>query len=250
MPPAEEQSRKKLRLVEPRHELKGNAPRGFERLVRACTAADGGHKAALFAATTLTRRALQQCLPPSLAGAYLSELETVVQWARSGGNLKAVNAARSRTFESLPEAQAKTLTALGRLLALEGAQRATPLDEHADRVMHRYVARSVYHAVACVLLCCDGVLDPRKLVDVPGDVAGSIAYRNVALGPARSDTLRQRAIDSAAWESAELAMGEGHEQSALTLQLFHEYLGVHWKNHVDAQRVYLEQFLDWAFASK
>jgi hypothetical protein len=71
--------------------------------------------------------------------------------------------------------------------------------------------------------------------------------RNVALGACRDANLRLAAREQAAWEHEALRSSAIHSKPALELQLIHEYLGIHWKNHVDAHRVYAEQFLHWVF---
>jgi hypothetical protein len=268
-----EQSRKKLRLVEPRHELSGKFPRGFERAARSCAAGDALHRALLFGALTLTRRALSQCLPPSVAAVAKDHAAGVEAWAQHSATLKQVQQRRAQLFEQVPELEARTLQAVRRsrpeatakapgtslahgsaphnVGSADGAATsrttASPFDEHADNVVERYVALSVHHALAALLLCCDAVTEPALVLDVPGEVAGALAYRNVGLGPARQSELRTSALQHAQWEASRIATCASHGEAALTLQLFHEYLGVHWKNHVDAQRLYLEQFLAWVF---
>lgn len=241
----EEQSKKKLRLVEPRHELSGKVARSFERHARACKPGDAAHRGVLFTATTLTRRGLAECLPPSVLEVARQRLARVDGWARGEVSLKQLQATRSETFESLVDCQRKTLSALRAMPSPHAAGRSA-LDEHADRVVERYIALAVRHSLAAILLCCDAVIEPLQVLEVPGEVAGAIAYRNVGLGAARSAQLRASAAENAAWEAREIAASAEHGEVGLTLQLLHEYLGVHWKNHVDAQRLYLEQFLEWA----
>jgi hypothetical protein len=157
--------------------------------------------------------------------------------------LTQVKAARRQAFEAAGAFELRTLEVLKRAL-----QPATdePFDEHADRVCLRYVGLAVHHAVTAIVHCCDGVLDPLVLLEVPKEVAAAIAYRNVALGAARSAQVRSDARANAEWESERVYAVASHDPRALAVQLLHEYLGVHWKNHVDAQRIYLEQFLEWA----
>ena len=81
---------------------------------------------------------------------------------------------------------------------------------------------------------------------MPKQAAAAIAYRNVALGPARGEQLQADALENAHWQHDYLGGSARHDATSLAVQLFHEYLGVHWKNHVDAQRLYIEQFLGWA----
>jgi hypothetical protein len=184
-------------------------------------------------------------LPPSVAAIARERLATVASWAHGTSTLRQVQAARSEIFEALPDFQQRTLTAI-RAADAGSAEAPSVLDEHADRVVQRYVSLSVQHAVTALLLCCDAVVDPLKLLEVPGEVSAGMAYRNVGLGPAKDSALRHHALHTASWETRQIVGSAAHGEAALTLQLFHEYMGVHWKNHVDAQRLYLEQFLQWA----
>lgn len=239
---SEEVSRRRLRLVEPRHELSGKLPRSFEGCVRGASATDPNHRGALFASTTLARRALRQCLAPSVAKEALVLCQIAERWAGSNASLKQVKQARSECFGRSGEFESRTLAVLEpRLDSGESA-----FDAHANRVVRRYLGLSVVHAVSSLLLCCDGVLDPLLLLEVPKEVAAAIAYRNVALGPARSAELRDAAWTTAQWEVRQVRASASHDVGAIAMQLLHEYLGVHWKNHVDAQRLYLEHFLEWA----
>ena len=40
----------------------------------------------------------------------------------------------------------------------------------------------------------------------------------------------------------------GLQEFVLALQIFHEYLGVRWKVLHDAERAYLDEFVNWALA--
>jgi hypothetical protein len=108
----------------------------------------------------------------------------------------------------------------------------------------------VVHAVGAALHCLDGVVEPLELLHVPKEIAAALAYRNVALGPARSRELLENAVEMAHWESTQLSTLPSHGRQQLLIQLYHEYLGVHWKNQVDAHRLHLEQFLTWACSGR
>src|SRR5690606_16472722 len=73
----------RLRLIEPRDELSGKFPQGFEKAVRSCTTADRTHRAVIFALATLSRHAVQKCVPPSATATPLTALATASTWARS-----------------------------------------------------------------------------------------------------------------------------------------------------------------------
>jgi hypothetical protein len=172
-------------------------------------------------------------------------LDQVDDWARDQLALKTLRAERARLFEQRPEFE-QTTTRLIRSLAAE-----EPHDDfalHAAGVVERYVALAVHHALSAALLCCDAATEPAVALELPAEVAAALAYRNTGLGPARSEELRRAALHNAHWEATTLSASSKHGEAALLLQLWHEYLGVHWKNHVDAQRLYLEQFLEWAFS--
>lgn len=237
-------SKRRLHLVEPRHELSGKFPRSFERLARSAMTGDATHRGLLFATATLSRRAISQCLPPSAAKDALALGATAEAWARSAASLKQVKQARSEAYARCGELESRTLAVLEDRLDVGD----TAFDAHANRVVRRYLGLSVVHALSSVLLCCDGVLDPSLLLEVPKEVSAAIAYRNVALGPSRSSELRQAAWSTAEWEVQQVRASASHDVKAIAVQLLHEYLGVHWKNHVDAQRMYLEHFLEWATA--
>src|SRR5690606_23970223 len=96
------------------------------------------------------------------------------------------------------------------------------------------------------LHCLDAVVEPLELLSVVKEASAALAYRNVGLGPARTQQLVEDAHHTARWEVDHCVAVDSPAVEQLTLQLVHEYLGVHWKNHVDAQRLYLEQFLSWA----
>lgn len=233
--------RKRLTLVDPQLELSGKFPRGFERTVKLAQVGDARHRGLLFCALTIARRSVAECLPPSSAGRCFEAWRVADDWARGLADLRAVRQARAESFTQLPELRDHTLDVVRRWLSAP----SDAFTVHRNAVIERYVALSVHHATGALLECFDGVTDPTRLLEVPKQAAAALAYRNVALGPARNEQLLGAALENAAWQADFLA-SPAHDAAALAVQLFHEYLGVHWKNHVDAQRLYLEQFLAWA----
>ncbi len=195
-------------------------------------------------ATSIARRALSQALPPSERRNAVAYHGLSEEWAQRSADYPAVKRARGALFNAAQDFERQTVS----LLSAHLPDAADAFDEHANRVVLRYIGLSVHHAINAALCCLDGVLEPTALLEVPKETAAAIAYRNVALGPARTQELRNRARQHAEWEKRRIVSVGSHDEAAIAVQLFHEYLGVHWKNHADAQRVYLEQFIQWATA--
>lgn len=235
---------KKLPLVEPRHELSGKFPPRFEQAVRSATTGDDKHRGLLFSSVTIARWALRQCMPPSAAEQAVARLDQARRWAARDTSLRELKVARAALFEGIPNYQRATLNVLG-VAQLASSE---PLEQHVAGVVRRYVGLAVAHSVGSALHCLDGIVDPLELLGVVKEASAALAYRNVGLGPARTQELLENAKHAARWEVESSAAVDSHSSEQLTLQLVHEYLGVHWKNHVDAQRLYLEQFLSWACA--
>ncbi len=237
--------KKKLPLVEPRHELSGKFPRRFESLARSATTGSAAHRGLMHTATSLSRWALCQALPPSERRRALLHNQSAERWARDEAEYALVKTARAKLFDEAREYE----TCTAALLSEHLPHAADAFDAHADRVVLRYVGLAVHHAVNAALSCLDGVLEPSTLLEVPKEAAAALAYRNVALGPARSAELRGQARAHAEWELRRVAAVAAHDEASIAVQLYHEYLGVHWKNHVDAQRLHLEQFIEWAMGA-
>lgn len=163
--------------------------------------------------------------------------------------MRELRAARSRVFEQARDFQRQTLDAVQQALQLTPQRSSTELDSHADSAVLRYTELGAHYAIVATLDALDVALTPRQALHLSKDAAAAIAYRNVGLGPARDPALRQAATEQAQWEHRQLNVAAAHPVGATAVQLFHEYLGVHWKNHVDAQRVHIEQFVAWAFGS-
>lgn len=236
-------SKLRLPLVLPGHELSGAHPRGFERAARTCQVGDAAHRALLFSAETIAARCLDACLPPSPRGPVRERLALVRGWATGECKLKEIQRARADTFDQAAQIESATLAALAG--ALESEQ-SDPLDRQGALTVTRYVARGVHHAVGSVLFVLDAVTEPTRVLRIAEEAAGAMAFVRVALGGARSGELRAAAREQAAWEAQRLASNT-QPAVALSLQLYHEYIGALWKDHADAQRAYFEGFLEWVF---
>lgn len=242
---------RRLPLVAPEAQLSGQFPRGFERAAKGCKAGTSTHHAVLFAALTLAERGIRECLPPKERAPYLAACKTAWEWAQGSTLYSAVRDVRAYCFEHAKESEKQTLTVL--TAALEHFDQRDPqprseLGLHARSVTFRYAGLAVHHAIGAVLLALDACKEPRDALLLCGEVAGAIAYQKVALGPCRSAELQRSALTQAQWEAQRVqGSSQAHSENALAVQLFHEYLGVHWKNYTDAQRLYLEDFLGWAF---
>jgi hypothetical protein len=94
------------------------------------------------------------------------------------------------------------------------------------------------------------VSDATSALRVLQDIEGARAYQATGLGSARHTAFRKAAWDQAAWE-AERAAGEAPEQQlSLGVQVFHEFLGGRWRAHADAERLKMNEFVDWALGGK
>lgn len=243
------ESKRKLRLLEPGHELPGKLPPGFERIAIGVQVGQVEHVALVHACAAIARWALRQCLAPGPRAPLQEALEQAELHCQGALGLRQLRATRARVFEAARALQQQTLEAVERALRLNPRPGSGPLDSHADSVVLRYAELSAHYAIVASLDALDAALAPRQALDVPKDAAAAIAYRNVGLGPARDPALRRAASEQADWEHRQLNVAGAHALESTALQLFHEYLGVHWKNHVDAQRVYMAEFIAWAFPS-
>jgi hypothetical protein len=231
-----------LPLVAPSEELSGLAPAILERTAARCRLGDATHRGLIHLGVTVSRHALVQCLPPSARRIGEEALAAAEAWM-SGRDESAVKKQRSLVFESLGAVEKLTAEAVKGAL---GSAAITAFDAHADRVVLRYARLGAYYAQSTVVLTLDAVERPREIVRVPSQAAGALAYRNTALGPARSRDLRDKAREQAEWEAER---DDAHDATAMSVQLFHEYVGATWKDLSDAQRLYHEDFVTWALAS-
>lgn len=238
--------KRRLKLVGARDELSGKFPRGFEAAVRGCQVGDRTHRAVVLACGSLAAEVVRRCQPPSTTVLPLKAVSQAASWAKQSGDLNAVRQARHAVFEALTPSVEATSRALGQNLEAI-AMAVGDIDGHVERLIARYVGLAVHYSLATVTATCDVLTDPLQALEVTRCFAAAMAYRNVGLGPCRDRTLHQSARDQARWEHQTLPTSAVHSQQSLELQLLHEYLGIHWKNNVDAHRLYAEQFLQWVF---
>ena len=237
-----------LRVVDPQDRLEGVAPVLMERAAKTCTAGDRAHRALLFACSTLTRYGMAACVPPSAHASMLAALDIADAWAAEPSDPRPVRKARSEAFAAVVAVERRTADALRASLATLVHKPHTLIDAHADAVVVRYAVLAANYACGAALLTLDAVEAPRFAARVPQQVAGAIAYRSAGLGSGRSGELRAAACEQAEWERDRQGAPEGHGGGALAVQLFHEFLGASWKDHSDAQRAYLGDFVEWALA--
>jgi hypothetical protein len=239
-------SKRRLKIVGPRDELSGKFPRGFEASVRSCQTGDRTHRAVVLACGTLASEIVRRCQPPSLAALPLRAIGETVKWVKGQSDLAAVRQVRQSVFDALGDTIVGTTRTLGQNLE-SMAISVGDLDGHIERLVARYVGLAVHYSLATVTATCDTLTDPLQALEVARCFSAAMAYRNVGLGPCRDDTLHQAAREQSRWEHENLPTSTVHSAQSLELQLIHEYIGVHWKNNVDAHRLYAEQFLGWAF---
>ena len=237
-----------LPLVLPSDQLRGTSPPAFERAAARSAAGDAVHRGVVRVASTIALHAVQRAAPPSARAAVVAALDVTEAWTRGDTDSQAVKRARSELFAALPLIERVTLDAVRKLLELAptpAADRA-PIDPHADEVVLRYAGLGAHYAASAALLTLDAVTSPKEATNVLAQAAGALAYQHVGLGAARSSELRGRVCEHASWEAEREGAPAGHSAGALALQLFHEWLGAHWKDVSDAERAYLFDFVNWA----
>lgn len=232
-----------LPLVAPSEELSGLAPAILERTAARCRVGDATHRGLLHLSICISRRAISQCLPPSARRIGEEALVAAEAWTTNNGDATLVKKHRSLAFEAIGAVERQTSDAVK--AALDSSP-ITAFDAHADRVVLRYARLGAYYAASTVVLTLDAIDSPREMVRVSSQAAGALAYRNTALGPARSRDLRDKAREQSEWEAER---DDSHDASSMAVQLFHEYVGATWKDLSDAQRLYHEDFVTWALAS-
>jgi hypothetical protein len=239
--------KRRLTLVGPGDALTGMAPTGFERASKTCRPGDPMHQGLVRIAASLARHALRRTVAPSARGSLVAGLDALEPWARGELDVRQLGKLRSDCFQAVPAIERATLEAMRQSLATSHPRSDTVLDEHAERVVWRYIRLAVRLAADAAVLTLDGVASAPILASVVQQVAAARAYQAVGLGAARQAELRERAVEQAAFEVRGLGV-EAHSEAALALQVWHEYLGVRWKVLHDAERAYIDRFVDWAFS--
>ena len=205
------------------------------------------HQGLVRIAASLARHGLRRTVAPSARAPLVAGLDALDSWARGRLDGRQLGKLRSDCFQAIPAVERATLEAMRQSLAVELPRARTLLDEHADRVVWRYVRLAVRLAADAVILTLDGMASAPTLASVVQQVAAARAYQGVGLGAARQTELRERAVEQAAFEVRGLEV-DAHSEAALALQVWHEYMGVRWKVLHDAERAYVDQFVGWALS--
>jgi hypothetical protein len=237
-----------LRIVDPAAELTGVAPAIMERSAKLASVGDRSHRALIFLCATLARYGVRACLPRGACEPVLAGLVVAEAWARDEVDALPVRKARSDAFNAVMAAERRTVEAVRASLTVLNRKKKTQIDAHADVVVLRYAGLAANFACGAALLTMDAVDTPSKASNVAQQVAGALAYQAAGLGPARSSEFRASACEQAEWESEREGAPEGHSAGALGVMLLHEFLGAYWKQYSDAQRVYFDEFIEWALA--
>ena len=239
--------KRRLTVVGPDDALTGVAPARFERASKTCRPGDPLHRGLVRIAAIVARHGLRRAVAPSARGPLVKALDALEPWARGELEARQLGRLRGDCFQTLQDIERATLDAMRHSLHIMHAPKQTLLDEHADRAVWRYVRLSVRLAAEAVILTLDGVASPPVLASVIQQAAAARAYQAVGLGAARQAELRERAVDQAIFEVRDLGT-EAHSEAALALQVWHEFLGVRWKVLHDAERAYIDQFVEWALS--
>ena len=237
--------KRRLALVGAADELLGIAPPALERAARSCAVGDRTHRGLLFLCATLARRAVTLCLPPKARGELLRGLDAVDGWARDTQSASVVRTLRGECFGAAPVIERQTVEVVEAATAQLPPQRKTGLDAHAAHVVRRHVALSAHYTVSAVVLCLDAVERPAACAEVPQQSVGARAYQTSGLGAARFGEFRAKAWEQAEWEAAREGATADHSVEALALQVFHEFLGVRWKNQADLESLAQRDFIQW-----
>lgn len=239
-------TRHRLKLVRAEDTLTGSAPFPFERAARRCSVGDANHAGLLRVATMVARHGLRRIVAPSARAQLIEALGAAEAWAGGHGELKRIRQQRAECFGQSRATEETTLKAMRASLP-HPAESKSQLFSHAESVLWRYLRLAVRLSVDSVVLTLDAVAEPAKLAEVVQQVAGALAYQATALGAVRRAELMTSAEAQADFEVNELG-GSQHDERALALLVYHEYLGVRWKVLHDAERAYIEQFVEWATA--
>lgn len=230
--------------------LVGTAPNasfnGPEVMVRACQGCGRGdrtHRGLVFLTVHFATLGVRSCLAPSGREPALNALLRAESWAHAQDSATGLTPIRAQTYSALNVMVQKTWDAVKPSLH-RPVSRGTPLDVHADHVVRRYVGLAATYAVGACLTILDGVHTPALLVQAPEQVAGALAYQRVGLGVCRSEELRRRALEAATWEAEHSVTPS--QDGALSVQLFHEYLGSAFNDIKTAISIQFGDFIHWA----
>lgn len=234
-----------LFIVDSKDELTGGAPPALEVRARTCLSGDEVHHGLIHLGVALTEHGLRRVIAPGARPVLLDGIAAARGWALGSVDLGAVTRQRRACFGELASVAEKTWHAVSLATGGRPVGPKTALDGHADAVLRRYTLLSAHYAASAVVLLLDGVSEPPRLAELVEQVAGARAYQGAGLGAARHPEFRSRAIDQAQWEDRTLSPS-GHSEALLAMQSFHEFLGARWKTLYDAERTYIEEFVNWA----
>lgn len=240
-------SRRRLAIIEQKHELRGQVPAAFEKLARTAETGSPAHLGLLRVSVALAQRALTSSLPPSARLELSAAHDALRSYTTKNGSVEQVLEQRKLCFSAVPLVEDLAVKAISEAELHLPKTEATPLDEHARHVVERYSRNAAHFAVSALIHALDGVSDPAALLLVPRDVEGARAYLTAGLGAARHQAFRKAAYDQAEWEASRLGGGEV-EVRHLAVQIFHEYLGGRYRVHADAERLLIEDFIAWALS--
>ncbi|MEB2310701.1 MAG: hypothetical protein OZ921_00010 [Sorangiineae bacterium] len=235
-----------LRVVRAADQFTGAALPAFERAGKLARPGDATHRGLLMIAVTLARFAVRACSPPGSNALLLEGLDLTEGWAERGNDPERLARLRNDAFNSVVAVERKTVEAVASATKQLARGAPTLLDEHADLVVCRYAGLAANYAAGAALLTMDAVREPERVIGVPQQISGALAYQRVGLGPARSPELRASACEQAEWEHERQGAPPGHGVGGIAIQLFHEYLGARWKDQSDAERARADEFCRWA----
>jgi hypothetical protein len=248
--------RVKLPLVLPTDAIDAAQSRPLQLLAMRCQPGDANHRGLMQAVSTLARHAVEGCLAPGARAVALDCIAEVQRWSCNPFALK-TKAWRSQALEARRVSEDATASAVAQMLTLSPAPNSA-LWPHAERVLVRHAREGSYHACSTVVLILDALDEPRRAIDVPAQVAGALAHKTIwssnghsLLEQVHDHVLfwleREHTVEGTVGNTVQ-PVAAPHTRSELELQLLHEFIGVTWKAHRDAQFGRLCSFLDWALA--
>lgn len=244
---------RRLSIVASSEELRGVGPTDFERLARSASIGSREHRGLIHITATLIRPCIRALIPPSVRQELEAGLEAAVLWIRRDSSQIAIKKARARAFGAAHMVEEATARAVAAFEATGGPASPSPLDEHADAVTLRYARLSAHYAAASVCHLLDACAAPEMILETYSDLQGARAYQLTGLGSARQGAFRHAAWRQAEWESSRghlSPIGQGHQQAqrALSVQIFHEYLGARYRAHSESIALEMGHFVRWALS--
>ena len=236
-----------LPLVAAEDALRGDAPAFIERYVRKLTLGSANHMGWLAFLSAITPRGFRATLPPSVREQLEKSSSELREYTTRKTSLQSLKKSRSLAFHLAPIAEKKAVASVLAAQERLTTQSSTLLDQHAMRVVERYAGLAAYHSVAAVCHSLDAAENPEAGLKALAEVSAARAYQAVGLGSARHLAFRRKALEQAEWELSRYQTQFSKEQLLpLSGQIFHEYLGNHWKTHQEIEALSLSEFAHWA----